>query len=313
MRTCIHPGATENRNSKQCSAEGGIRLVIGIATRGRSSILIETLSDLARQQRLPDEIIVAHADNSDIGDAPERFPSVKFLCSPLGLTRQRNAILDSCIDSDLLLFIDDDFYLEASYLEVMERLFVEHPEVVAATGNVLADGIQGPGFSVQEAKSVLLESDKVERKQTITKAFNAYGCNMTLRLSPVREHGLRFDEHLPLYGWYEDVDFSRRLAPYGSIVKLSTACGVHLGTKSGRTSGFRLGYSQIANPIYLARKGSVSWDFALASVFSRCAKNMLKSLAPEAYVDRRGRLLGNLLACRELLAGKLCPTKITSF
>jgi GT2 family glycosyltransferase len=135
---------------------------------------------------------------------------------------------------------------------------------------------------------------------------------MSIRLATVREHGIRFDELLPLYGWYEDVDFSRQLAPFGSIVRISTACGVHLGIKSGRTSGLRLGYSQIANPIYLARKGSVSWPFALASLLSRSAKNMLRSLAPESYVDRRGRLMGNFVACKELVTGRLCPSKITA-
>jgi GT2 family glycosyltransferase len=310
--TSIVSGSIMDRNPNQRNKADAMRLVIGIATRGRPAILIETISDLARQQRLPDEIIVAYADNIDIGDAPERFPEVRFLRSPLGLTRQRNVIMDSCNDSDILLFIDDDFYLEAAYLEIIERLFVEHPEVAAATGNVVADGIQGPGLAVEEAKSILFKLNAVEQKQKITTAFNTYGCNMSFRLAPVREHGLRFDERLPLYGWCEDVDFSRQLAPYGSIVRSSTAYGVHLGIKSGRTSGVRLGYSQIANPIYLARKGSISWHSAFASAFRRCAKNMLKSLVPEAYVDRRGRLLGNLVACQHLLGGKLCPSKITT-
>jgi GT2 family glycosyltransferase len=302
--------AMENRGRP--SAEGGMRLAIGIATRGRPEILGETISDLARQQRPPQEIIVAYAEESDIGGAPERFPTVRFLRSPVGLTRQRNAILEHCTDGDLLLFLDDDFYLEANYLSIMERLFVENPKVVAAHGNILVDGIQGPGISAQEAKSLLLGINITERTQRITRAFNTRGCNMAIRLAPVREHGLRFDELLPLYGWYEDVDFSRLLGRHGSIVKVSTAYGVHLGAKGGRTSGLRLGYSQIANPIYLARKGSVPWNFAVASVLSRCAKNMLKSFIPEAWVDRRGRLLGNVVACRDLFAGTLCPSKIAS-
>jgi GT2 family glycosyltransferase len=301
---------TKNPGSHPNSLGDGLRLVIGIATRGRPEVLCETLHDLSRQKRQPNEIIVAHADNLDIGEAPTRFPTVKFLCSPLGLTRQRNAIIEHCIDKDLLLFIDDDFFLEGRYLEIIERLFLDYPLVVAATGNVLADGIHGPGISIGQAKSLLRGLNIAERKQKIKRAFNTYGCNMCLRLAPVRNHGIRFDEVLPLYGWYEDVDFSRRLSPYGAIVRISTACGVHLGTKGGRTSGVRLGYSQVANPIYLAQKGSVSWGFALASAVSRCTKNMLRSVAPEPYVDRRGRLLGNIAACRELLTGKLSPSRI---
>ena len=310
MRRHLISDWIKNPGSRQNSPKGGLRLVLGIATHGRPEVLCETIHDLSRQKREPDEIIVAHTDSSDIGDAPTRFPAVKFICSPLGLTRQRNAIIENCIDKDLLLFIDDDFYLEGTYLQIIERLFLDYPQVVAATGNVLADGIHGPGISVEQAKSLLIGLNVAEDRQEIKKTFNTYGCNMSLRLAPIRAHGIRFDERLPLYGWYEDVDFSRRLSPFGAIVKVSTACGVHLGTKGGRTSGLRLGYSQIANPIYLAQKGSVSWGFAIASAVSRCTKNMLRSLAPESYVDRRGRFLGNIAACRELLTGKLCPSRI---
>jgi glycosyltransferase involved in cell wall biosynthesis len=288
-----------------------MRLVVGIATRGRAAILKDTILDIARQRRQPDEIVVAHAEDADVGDAPQKFPAIRFLHSPLGLTRQRNAILDACLDSDIVVFIDDDFYLDTEYLEIIERLFVEHPEVAAATGTVVADGVNGPGISAEVGKSLLRNFHAAGQSQKITEKFNTYGCNMSFRLATVREHELRFDEMLPLYGWAEDVDFSRQLAPYGSIVGVPAAYGVHLGTKSGRTSGFRLGYSQIANPIYLARKGTLAWHLALISVFSLWAKNMLKSLRPEPYVDRRRRLLGNFAAFKDLLVGELCPSKIS--
>uniref|UniRef100_UPI00195349D0 glycosyltransferase family 2 protein n=1 Tax=Escherichia coli TaxID=562 RepID=UPI00195349D0 len=66
-----------------------------------------------------------------------------------------------------------------------------------------------------------------------------YGCNMTVRLSVIHAHGIRFDEDLPLYAWLEDVDLSRRMAPYGRIVGSATMRGVHLGSKRGRSSGIR--------------------------------------------------------------------------
>jgi GT2 family glycosyltransferase len=297
--------------SNQSPAGGAMRIVVGIATRGRAAILNETLSEVLRQRRAADEIIVAYAEDVDVDDAPQKFQVVRFLHSPLGLTRQRNAILESCIESDIVVFVDDDFYLDTEYLEIIERLFVEHPEVAAATGTVVVDGIHGPGISAEVGKSLLRAFNAAGQSQKITETFNTYGCNMSFRLAPVREHGLRFDEMLPLYGWTEDVDFSRQLAPYGSIVRVPAAYGVHLGIKSGRTSGFRLGYSQIANPIYLARKGTLAWHLALISVFRLWAKNMLKSLRPEPYVDRRRRLLGNFAAFKDLLVGELCPSKIT--
>jgi GT2 family glycosyltransferase len=286
------------------------RLVVGIATRGRPAILAETIAFLANQERQPDQILVAYAERADIADALERFPHVTFIRAELGLTRQRNAILTFAADSDIVLFIDDDFYLDRRYLQVTERFFLENPDVVASTGRVLADDVKGPGLTVAQAKLIVAAGAGVQVEQRITPAFFAYGCNMCLRMAPIREHRLRFDETLPLYGWYEDWDFSRRLAVFGSIVHISDACGVHLSVKTGRIPGVRLGYAQVANPIYLARKGTFPWSHVFKFIVGPCLKNLVRSLAPESHVDRPGRFRGNLVAFRDLLSGTLSPEQI---
>ena len=286
------------------------RLVVGIATRGRCTILAETIAFLAAQKRQPDQILVAYAEPADIGDAPGQFPHVTFVQAPLGLTRQRNAILTLALDSDLLLFIDDDFYLDSEYLTIAERFFEENTDVVASTGRVLADDVKGPGLTVAQAKSIIAASSGAQCEQQISPIFFAYGCNMCLRLAPIRKNNLRFDETLPLYGWYEDWDFSRQLAAFGAVVYISNTCGVHLSTKVGRITGVRMGYAQVANPIYLARKGTFPWSHVFKFIVGPCLKNLVRSLAPEAHIDRLGRFCGNLAAFRDLLAGTLSPTQI---
>jgi glycosyltransferase involved in cell wall biosynthesis len=290
--------------------ESQTRLVVGIATKNRPTILVETLAFLANQERQPEQIIVAYAEQSDIGDSPTQFPKVTFVQTQLGLTRQRNAILSLVGDSDLLLFLDDDFYLDPKYLKITERVFGENPQVVASTGRVLADDIKGPGLTVDQAKSILAASGDAQCPQQIAPTFLAYGCNMCLRLAPIREHHLRFDETLPLYGWYEDWDFSSQMASFGSVVHISNACGVHLSTKIGRITGTRMGYAQVANPIYLARKGTFPWSHVFKFIVGPCLKNFVRSVAPEPYVDRLGRFRGNLAAFRDLFTGTLSPTQI---
>ena len=140
--------------------------------------------------------------------------------------------------------------------------------------------------------------------------YGAYGCNMSFRLEPVRRQGILFDENLPLYGWQEDIDFSMRVRPYGRIMNAAALRGVHLGIKLGRTSGVRFGYSQIANPIYLIRKGSMSWRHASKLMWRNIAANMGRSLFPEPWVDRKGRLKGNLLALIDMLRGRISPGRI---
>ncbi len=133
---------------------------------------------------------------------------------------------------------------------------------------------------------------------------------MAVRMSTVHICRLRFDEGLPFYGWLEDVDFSRSVSRFGRVVSSKDLVGVHLGTKTGRMSGLRLGYSQIANPIYLVGKHTMSWRHALIQMSRNLLSNLLKAPNPEPWVDRQGRLKGNFLAIRDYLSGRLSPQNI---
>ena len=287
-----------------------MRIAIGIATRGRPAILAETLRELDRQTRAPDRILVCHVTPSDVDALPQDFPGVEFLTAEAGLPRQRNRILDAIADCDVVLFLDDDFIAAPPWLAALEAVLRAEPGCVVATGTVIADGAKGPGITPDEARALIAADTPPADLTARHEHFNGYGCNMALRLAPVRAHGLRFDERLPLYAWYEDIDLTRRLLPYGSIMRLEGARGVHLGVKQGRVPGLRLGYSQVVNPIYLARKGSFPWSHALPSAGRHCLINLLRSLKPEPEVDRWGRFKGNMLGLWDLLRGQGDPERI---
>lgn len=290
-----------------------LSIAVGIATRGRPDTLKETLADLALQTRPAEGTYVAYFDPYDIGDAPLLFPKVQFLKGSGGSCAQRNHLLDAAANRyELIFFMDDDFYLHRDYLLRMEQTFLSDPLILGATGEVVADGAVGPGLTTNYARERL---GRIGAVPSLTQrkpqpAFNTYGCNMAFRVSALLEHRIRFDENLPIYAWFEDVDFSRRLLPYGKLVLVPGAQGVHLGIKQGRTSGKRLGYSQVANPIYMARKGTLPWVAAIKGICRHVSKNLLLSLRPEPYVDRRGRVRGNLLALRDLLLGRMRPDRI---
>lgn len=292
-----------------------LRIAVGIATAGRRLVLAETLLELARQTRLPEALFVCPAAPEDI-DANKAaqlpFP-VHVVEGSRGLPAQRNVILDAVRDFDVLMFFDDDFFAAPTYLAELEACFAANPSVVAATGRVLADGIWGPGIEMAEARAILKSFVPDEADAPLLDLNVAYGCNMALRLAAVRAHGLRFDENLPLYGWAEDADFSRRLAAHGRIVKNTKMAGVHLGVKSGRTSGVKFGYSQIANPYYLWRKGTTHPGSVLRNVTNNIMANVLRSFWPEPWIDRRGRALGNAMGLADLLRGRLHPMRILEF
>ncbi|MBO0732731.1 MAG: glycosyltransferase family 2 protein [Methylocapsa sp.] len=289
-----------------------LKLAAGIATAGRRDLLIENLRELSRQTRLPDCVIISPAADGDCDkSAADSLPFPLILArGRRGLPAQRNAILDAAHTFDILVFFDDDFFAAPNYLAELESCFYEDPAIIAMSGKLIADGVTGPGMDADRARAILASSKVPPQTDFITDVYNAYGCNMAVRLAPIRAQGLRFDESLPLYGWLEDVDFSRQLAAYGRIVKNQRMAGVHLGVKGGRVSGVKFGYSQIANPIYLWRKGTLRLDLAMRQMSRNLLANSAKIFWPEPWTDRRGRLLGNLLGFLDLLRGYLHPARI---
>jgi GT2 family glycosyltransferase len=113
-----------------------------------------------------------------------------------------------------------------------------------------------------------------------------------------------------MYAWQEDADFSSRASAHGHMVLYPPCRGVHMGSSSGRTSGVRFGYSQIANPIFLVKKGTMSWPRARNLMIRNIVSNVAKTLTMNRIKDFPGRLRGNLRAGLHLLSGKLHPEQI---
>lgn len=289
-----------------------LRVVVGIATAARREQIGLTLRQIARQRCLPQRILVcpARAEDFDPRDAEHVDCPVERVKGRRGLCSQRNAILDRCGDADVIVFFDDDYYPAEDYLERVIALFTRESDVIIATNRPALDGAVGPGVPHEEALQALAKLPRRSFPWPTRSTYGGYGCNMAIRLAPVRAHHVRFDEDLPLYGWLEDIDFSRRLAPYGRIVRYPALRGVHLGTKRGRSSGVQLGYSQIANPVYMLRKRSMDVPYALKHMGRNLAKNVVRAPWPEPWVDRPGRLKGNALALLDLLAGRLHPRRV---
>ncbi|MGF0539386.1 glycosyltransferase family 2 protein [Agrobacterium sp. ES01] len=290
----------------------GLALVIGIPSAGRRDILTEVVPHLARQTRQPAEILICVPRLIDVdAKALSLLPCpVRILLSQRGLCKQRNAILDAVPDADVVLFLDDDFLLAPTYLAELELLFQNNPDADISTGTVIADGISGPGISLAAGLDLLRNIPTPSDESPLRDVFSGYGCNLAVRMSAVHIGRLRFDENLPLYGWLEDLDFSRTAVRYGRVVISPRLIGVHLGTKVGRTSNFRLGYSQVANPIYLMRKKTMSFRQASVRIGRNVLANFVKVWRAEPWIDRKGRLKGNMLAFRDLLSGRLAPQNI---
>ncbi len=231
-----------------------LHTAVVIATTGRPKIAAETLKRIVeRQTILPDLILVSCVKAEDFEFLSD-IENVIVLKGRRGLAAQRNAALMALPDFiDVVVFFDDDFVPAPDWLEVVSNLFSKEPEIVGITGDVIADGIKGPGLNFEDVDQIL-DGVSVMETNRVIKNFSPYGCNMAFRRSAIGM--LRFDERLVLYGWLEDRDFRRSISCEGRAAGEDLqARGVHMGVKSGRIAGDRLGYSQIVNPLYLASKG----------------------------------------------------------
>ncbi|MEM9178113.1 MAG: glycosyltransferase [Pseudomonadota bacterium] len=296
-----------------------------VATKGRAQECYALLDYLAAQSLRPSGVVFVGVDDNDI-DGLSAHPAFSDLGGIVlttgkpGLTIQRNfgvshVLTDMTPSPDwFVAFFDDDFRPSPTWLENASKVFAAETEVAGLTGQVLADGIHSEGLS-ETAAAEIVDGGIVTQKcwaqgDEPRVVSSMYGCNMAVRGVVFVE--ARFDERLPLYGWQEDRDFTSSVQKYGRTIYHPDPLGVHLGVKSARTSGTRMGYSQIANIIYLKRKGSVSYGVCAEFLSRAIAANLLKSFRNHPNIDYPGRLRGNFLAFADAIRGKMKPERILS-
>ena len=288
-----------------------MKLSVVVATLGRREEAQDLVGNLLAQTRPADRVVFAVVNPDDAPDCEGHDGFDVLMCERRGSCAQRNIGIDHVSDdTDILVFLDDDIVLSTTYLERLEQRFLAEPDVVGVTGLVVADGITGPGLSLEEAQQAIRDQEQArpEGEAVIDSRLGLYGCNMAVRFSAMGDQ--RFDEAMPLYGWLEDLDLSTQLSQQGRLIRDRRLVSAHRGVKRGRTSGVKLGYSQIANPIYLMQKGNVPKRPMFENMVFNFGANLLKSVRPETYVDRRGRLKGNLLGLADAVRRKSSPGRI---
>lgn len=288
-----------------------MRIAVIVATLGRRQAAEDLVEDLCAQTRPPDRIIFAVTTPEDAPGRNDRLGNETLLCDRKGSCVQRNLAIDLVVsDCDIIVFFDDDFIPDATYLERMEAAFAANNDIVGLTGLVVADGVNGAGLGRAEALAAIRRQIELfpGGSEGETELFGLYGCNMAVRTSALGDR--RFDESMPLYGWLEDLDLTNQLLQEGRLVKMDRLVGAHLGIKAGRTSGVRLGYSQIANAIYLIRKGTAPKRPMYENIVKYITVNLIKSIRPEPFIDRRGRLKGNLVGLLDIVRGNSRPDRI---
>jgi GT2 family glycosyltransferase len=284
-----------------------------ISTRGRADIVNALVAQIAEQSKPPQHIFVIATKAEDISGLKPNHSNLTVRIGRTGLTLQRNdglALVGNRFS--YIVFFDDDFVPSRFWFERMSDIFESRPDIAGLTGTVLADGTTTAGIRLDEARAMVGLRDSNATNSGILHEEFAYGsnmgCNMAFRYSALCN--IKFDERLPLYAWLEDHDFRGQIERYGPVVRADDLWGVHLGHKQGRVPGVTLGYSQVANVVYLAKKGTVPKPYLAKLVGKNLLINAVRSFWPEPFVDRRGRLLGNVIALADLVRGQIAPERI---
>lgn len=274
-----------------------------INTKGRPGFVAEIVSQVQAQTRAPDHIFVVGAQLQDLAALDRNDTRLTCIVSHKGRAGRFNDALEKAGAAyDHLIFLDDDYLPSRFWIERTVQLFADSPDFVALAGDNIVHHTDYCGVSLSEARSIIQWSDGIE---TAHAALGPCFLNRVGKLAVRRValEGIRFDETLPFGSYLADVEFCARIGQRGRIGRAEQLTGVKIDTSGQRENGRKTGFAQIANALYLARKGSLSRGLILKLTTRSLAANALRSVAPEPHIDRRGRLLGNLHAFATLMKG----------
>lgn len=249
-----------------------MRMTAIIPTKDRTQMLAETLASLAACDPLPDELIVvdgsAEQSARPVVEAVAReHPqlSVRHLSSDPGLCRQRNRAVREAT-GDVIVFLDDDVYLERDAFAAIARAF-EEADVVGATGRVEEPDPRRlslkrsrlrrllPGSGRQGTMTRYGYPNRMRDLETPQDVEFLSGCFMAARADLVRELG--FDEELEALAGYalaEDEDFGYRLSRRGRLRYVPEARLEHRNTGFSSSRSREFNRQLVYNRDYLFRK-----------------------------------------------------------
>jgi hypothetical protein len=170
---------TPKADSTSMTTHSPSRIAIVIASTGRP-VELGRWSDHVRRQTLPPSALVyAVAKPTDLPRSSELQGAVAVVASDPGLPIQRNAGLEAVIRSnDIIAYFDDDYVPSSYCVEGIDHFFRMHPDVAAANGMLLADGINSAGIPYEEATELVSRHDNRQRARLLAKnaSTNSFRC-----------------------------------------------------------------------------------------------------------------------------------------
>jgi glycosyltransferase involved in cell wall biosynthesis len=241
--------------------DGAIRFSVVICTRDRSVVLRETLETVWHQSRLPDELVIiddGHLDVEPLAAETDRR-GVRFVyhnkSETPGLVRSRRVGIEKS-SGDVILFLDDDVYLDERYIEAIVAVFESDGEgrVGGCMGRL--EGIRY--HPLQMALLRVFGMDDPRREGQILKNFIGVlvrnikqptevqwlsGSNMAYRRAALEEVVIPTD--LASYSAGEDRAISYQVGRRWRLIATPEARLVHRQIAASRVGSVEWGYQQV--------------------------------------------------------------------
>lgn len=278
---------TETNPYPSLTESARLTCAIVIATAYRHVPLMRCLEHIGRQNRLPETVIVAdgaevsgveHLVKKFVNEYP--FPIVYYRCKHSGAAVQRNEAAE-LVTQDVILFVDDDLYMEPECLDALiQVLDMDTEKEIAGVGAILtnqhyrkpsrlfkrwldfmageraesyAGRVIGPAINIYPAPS---DDGRVVEVEWLNSGCTAYRRKIfeTERFSP-KFYG---------YSMLEDVHLSLRIARHWKLVVASGAQAYH----DTQPSHFK-------HPFTVAKMGVENRYFVMTDVLGRRDLNHL--------------------------------------
>jgi GT2 family glycosyltransferase len=296
-------------------AEKKDKVAFIVATKDRPVELRRMLESLARQSRLPDQVVLVDGGDPPVLDVAREFPFLRIdclRCVPPSGTRQRNEGLKRVLpEMTLVGFLDDDVVLERDALQKMMEFWGQAREEI---GGAAFNLINHPPLFASRLKSLPL-AERIglysrQKGAVLPSGFHTMiGCAAAttfVRWLPTTAvtwrkavfETFRFDEGFRGYSYLEDLDFSYGVGKNFRLAVVEGASYYHYPAPGGRGRGYEFGRREVINRIYFVRKHGE------LSVF-RCCAGLMVRMAISLYLASRGETGYYLQRIRGNLAGLL--------
>lgn len=200
-------------------------LSIVIATKDRPAPLRKCLLAISKQTRKPSDIIIV--DGSSKPFAKKDFAhlngiKIVYKNEKSSMVEARN-IGVGCAEGDIVLFLDDDAFIERNYVKELLQFYETHTEAGGAEGNITNEN----GRRILDR---ILNFPHLLGRNDIMRVHGLHGCNMSFRKTVFSN--FVFDENL--IGYYNDDDeFCGRVAKKYKLFFVPNARLIHDQTQYG--------------------------------------------------------------------------------